>query len=215
MLRNNATFTVKVEKIFPTQQGKGLKAQVSLQGGEKLFMEIPFDGEMTDSFKEGGVSSVVGTLRVKQGVKYPILTVQRKLNGGGAVTLIGRLTKDSELKYSKDGLPIANGSLAVNYGWGEQKETDFYNITVFGRGNSEKNAATSFAEHGAKGRRIVVVGRYSQNEYEGKVFNGVIADQISYLEPKDKTRPAKDDSPPDYSGWADVGSEVDGEDIPF
>ena len=213
MLKNNSVFTVKVEKMFPGKQGqKGIKAQVALHSGEKLFLEVPFDGELASSFKEGAVITVVGTLRIKKDVKYPILTVQRKLNGGGNMVVIGRLTKDSELKYSQEGLPYAYNSLAVNYGYGDKKETDFYEITVFGNSKDpENNAATSFAKYGEKGRLIAVVGRYSNREFEGKIYSKIIADRITYLEAQKGKEEKTFQSPqaPNYDDWNGIGTEVD------
>lgn len=217
MLKNNAVFTVKVEKMFPLKAGqKGAKAQVVLQSGEKMFLEVPFDGELASSFKEGGMATVVGTLRVKKDVKYPILTVQRKLNGGGSMVVIGRLTKETELRYSKEGLPIAGNSIAVNYGWGDRKETDFYEVTVFGQGKDpENNAATSFAKYGEKGRLVAIAGRLSTREYEGKTYCKIIADQINYLDsPKEKngkttSQTSQTSQDADYADWDDVGADVD------
>lgn len=50
------------------------------------------------------------------------------------IILIGNLTRDLELKYSKDGLAIANSSLAINEFRGTEKEkTIFIDISFFGK----------------------------------------------------------------------------------
>ena len=74
------------------------------------------------------------------------------------VVLLGRLTRDIELRYTQNGLAIAKTAIATNRKYktqsGEQKEeTCFIDITLFGR------AAEIANQYLSKGRQVLVEGR--------------------------------------------------------
>ena len=77
------------------------------------------------------------------------------------VILMGRLTKDPDIRYTQDGTAVARYTLAVDRRYqrdGEQK-ADFISCTVFGRG-------AEFAEkHLKKGTKIVAAGRIQTGSY--------------------------------------------------
>ena len=80
------------------------------------------------------------------------------------IMLLGRLTKDPELRYSQSATPLAicKYGLAVRRQYAKQGETDvdFFNITAFGK-------AAEFAEkHFRKGQQVVVVGRVQVQTWE-------------------------------------------------
>ena len=77
------------------------------------------------------------------------------------VILMGRLTKDVEAR-GEDDKKVARYSLAVDrkYSKGEEKQADFINIVVFGKG-------AEFAEkYLKKGTKVVVTGRIQTGSYE-------------------------------------------------
>jgi single-strand DNA-binding protein len=76
------------------------------------------------------------------------------------ITVIGTLGKDPELKYSNNGLAIANLSIATNYGKEENQKTTWHYVTVFG--DMAENVAASLF----KGDRAIVVGRLEKSTYE-------------------------------------------------
>ena len=73
------------------------------------------------------------------------------------VILMGRMTRDPELKYTSGGKAFANFSLAVQK---TRDEAEFIDCTVW-----EKTAET-IAEYFRKGNRILVQGRLSVSNYE-------------------------------------------------
>ena len=73
------------------------------------------------------------------------------------VILMGRMTRDPELKYTSGGKAFANFSLAVQK---TRDEAEFIDCTVW-----EKTAET-IAEYFRKGNRILVQGRLSVSSYE-------------------------------------------------
>ena len=83
------------------------------------------------------------------------------------VTLIGRLTRDPELRHTAGGDPLCNLRIAVNSrtrddsgNWGDKP--NFFDVTVFGR------QAESVTQYMSKGRRIGVDGALSWREWESQ-----------------------------------------------
>ncbi len=80
------------------------------------------------------------------------------------VTLIGRLTREAELKYTSGGMAIANLSLAVNrrVKKGEQwtEEVSFFEIVLFGK------TAEGLKPYLLKGKQIAVEGELKQERWE-------------------------------------------------
>lgn len=101
------------------------------------------------------------------------------------VSLIGRLTKDPELRYTPSGVAVARFTLAVNRQYkkeGEQ-QADFINIVTW------RKTAENTANFLRKGSLAGVVGRIQTGSYDGqdgkKVFTvEVVAENVQFLEPK-------------------------------
>ena len=102
------------------------------------------------------------------------------------VVLIGRLTKDPELRYTQSNIPAASFTLAVNRNFQNQngeREADFINIVMW-----RKQAETA-KKYLAKGSLIAVEGRIQTRNYDGqdgkKVYvTEVVADNFEFLESK-------------------------------
>jgi len=104
------------------------------------------------------------------------------------VVLIGRLTKDPELRYSPSGVAVTKFTLAVDRKFKNaqgEKETDFIPIVAF------KQLAELAAEYLAKGKLASVDGRMQTRNYDKdgqKVYvTEVIAEDIHFLSPKGDT----------------------------
>ncbi|MCR4840419.1 MAG: single-stranded DNA-binding protein [Lachnospiraceae bacterium] len=92
------------------------------------------------------------------------------------VILMGRLTRDPEVRYSQNGnnTAVCRYSLAVDRRFKRegQPEADFFNCTVFGKG-------AEFAEkYFKKGTKIVVVGSIQNDNYTNKEGQKVYSTQI-------------------------------------
>ena len=77
--------------------------------------------------------------------------------------LIGRLTRDPEMKYATSGTGIASFSMAVDRRYQPDKEnklTDFFDIFCFGK------LAETVAEYLTKGKLILVEGELQQQRWE-------------------------------------------------
>ena len=102
------------------------------------------------------------------------------------VTLIGRLTKDIELKYTGSGLAVAQFTLAVARDFASQngeKETDFINCVMW------RKSAETLANYAGKGTLIGVVGRIQTRSYDNQegqrvYVTEVNAERFNFLEKK-------------------------------
>ena len=122
------------------------------------------------------------------------------------VEIIGRLTRDPEIRVTQDGqTTIGRFGIAVDRRGKEQK-ADFFNVTAF-------NKTAQFAEkYLKKGTKIALSGRLQQDEYTNKdgqkvTSVSVVAEEVEFCESK-KT----EDKPKD--GFMDVPKDL-GEELPF
>src|SRR5256885_4863863 len=85
--------------------------------------------------------------------------------------LIGRLTKDPEMRYTPSGTAVTNFSIATNR-WstgpdGERKEfTDYHNIVAYPIG--KRNLAETVAQYTRKGALVFIQGRIQTRSWEGQ-----------------------------------------------
>lgn len=105
------------------------------------------------------------------------------------VVLIGRLTKDPELRFTPGGgKAVSNFTLAVNRRFKSQgqPEADFIPIVVWGK------QAENTANYMSKGRLVGISGSIQTRSYEAKdgikrYVTEVIADEVQFLESKNST----------------------------
>jgi single-strand DNA-binding protein len=82
------------------------------------------------------------------------------MKGMNKVIILGRLTRDPEVRYTQTGKAVTSFTVAVDTGFGENKHTDFIPVIVW-----EKLAETCGNNLG-KGRRVLVEGRLQIRDYE-------------------------------------------------
>jgi single-strand DNA-binding protein len=76
--------------------------------------------------------------------------------------LMGRITKDPEIRHTNSGKAVTSFTIAVDNGHGENKKTDFINCVAW------EKTAEFIKNYFSKGRMIVLVGRISTRTYEGQ-----------------------------------------------
>jgi single-strand DNA-binding protein len=150
--------------------------------------------------------------------------------------LIGRLTRDPELRYSSNNNAIVNFSIAIDRQYTNQqgqRETDFINIVAY------QKQAENIKKYVSKGSLVAVDGRIQTRNYEDKdgkrvYVTEVVADRVQFLDSKNSnSQVASDDSnlsPADFASdaepketnvsddvFADFGSsiEISDDDIAF
>lgn len=112
------------------------------------------------------------------------------------VILMGRLTKDPELRRTGNQTPVCTFSIAVDNGYGDNKHTDFINCVAWNK------TAEFVSNYFTKGKMIIVIGRISTRSWEtqdGKkaYATEVIASEVSFAESKSENpSAAKDDFTP-------------------
>lgn len=98
------------------------------------------------------------------------------------VILIGRTANKPSIKEGKSGNKYCHFSLATNTGYGEKKQTDWHDITAFGK------TSELCAQYIDKGSLIMIEGRITYEKYEkdGKTTKTtkIIADSVTFLSGK-------------------------------
>ncbi len=141
------------------------------------------------------------------------------------VMLIGRLTRDPEMRYTPKGDPVTSFSIATNrYGQGvngERKEyTDYHNIVAWNVGR--RNLAELTGQYLHKGSLVYIEGRLQTRSWEGqdgqkRKTTEVIATEVQFLEPRQAPAPAAAE-PVEVAAAApaeEAARDVDPDDIPF
>lgn len=136
------------------------------------------------------------------------------------VVLIGRLTKDPELRYiPQSETAVANFTLAVDRPQSKEKAADFIRVVAFGK------TAELCEKYLSKGRQVGVSGRIQTGSYkdkEGKTVytTEVYADRVEFLDRGEKTGGSEgisDRSAKEFTGIPEGFQALDEEDddIPF
>lgn len=125
------------------------------------------------------------------------------------VFLTGRVTREWEIRATASGTTIARNSIAVDSGYGDNKRTDFINLTAFGK------TAETLEKYGFKGQKMLIEGRIQTGSYEKDgakhSTTDIIIDRSEFLSFKDNnTSEEKTGSKEAISGF-----EALAEDVPF
>lgn len=135
------------------------------------------------------------------------------------VILIGRLTRNPELKYIPGtGAPVTTFSLAVNRPFSNKegkKEADFFNVVVWGK------QAEHCANYLEKGRLVAIRGSIRNRSYESegeekRYFTEISADNVEFLGGKNEVSKDQEEKVFEPKGLDTDGFEaLDDDDIPF
>lgn len=135
------------------------------------------------------------------------------------IDLIGRLTRDPELRKTETGHVRADFTIAVNRigAKEEQQQADFINCRTWG------NQAENLAHFQSKGSQIGLEGSLRIDSYTDKDGNTkystyVLAERIEYLSSKkgEQKEVSKEESNEDFSGSFKMDEiEIDDSELPF
>lgn len=130
-----------------------------------------------------------------------------------SVVLIGRLTRDPEVRYTESQLAVVRFSIAINRvpgRDGQDRGADFPNIVVFGK------QAENCERFLTKGRQVAIQGHIQTGSYEKdgrKVYTtDVVADRVEFLEWGDRSQSSSQGS---SAGIPEGFQAIDDDDIPF
>src|SRR5574344_633435 len=109
------------------------------------------------------------------------------------VILIGRITKDIELRTVNTDKSVATYTLAIDRGYGDKKETDFINCVTW------EKQAENIAKYCTKGSMIAVEGRMSNRSYDAKdgtkkYVTEVVTSNVQFLDTKKEVKEDKFDN---------------------
>jgi single-strand DNA-binding protein len=111
------------------------------------------------------------------------------------VILVGRITKDPELKKTAQDIAVVNFTIAVNRNYTDQqgeKQADFISCVVWRR------QAENVAKYVSKGMLLGVEGRIQTRQYESetgmKYITEVLCDSVQFLENKSSNQSFEDPS---------------------
>ena len=133
------------------------------------------------------------------------------------VTLVGRMTRDAELRYTPQNQAVATFTLAVNRPFKNQngdREAEFINCVIW------RQQAENLANWAKKGALIGITGRIQTRNYENQqgqrvYVTEVVAENFQLLESQ-KER----DNQPQVNSWPDFGRntspmDISDDDLPF
>ena len=147
--------------------------------------------------------------------------------------LVGRLTKDPELRTTTSGISTCTFTIAVDH-WNSstnQNEADFIQIVAW------RNTADNVCKYCKKGSQVAVNGRISSRSYDAqdgtkRYVTEVVANNVTFVGGKNGSAPSSEESGTDYGmssssevepmdlaedPYKDFGSEVtlSDDDLPF
>jgi len=89
-----------------------------------------------------------------------------------SITILGRLGRDAEVRYTPSGVALAAFSLADTIGFGDREQTNWYNCSHFLRDKSK------MADHLTKGKLVMVVGELTLRAYTDNTGNKRVSPDI-------------------------------------
>ncbi len=134
--------------------------------------------------------------------------------------LIGRVTKDPEIKTLPSGSSVASFGLATNRIWKDKEgtkkeEVEFHNLITFGK------SADLIKQYVTKGQLLYVQGRIQTRSWEGKDgkknYKTEILVENFQFGPKAQgtAAPAKSESDKEYDKYDEKEEEISADSIPF
>ncbi len=144
------------------------------------------------------------------------------------VILLGRLTRDPEIRYSQNQVAVTRFSVAVNRRFskpGEERQADFFNCVCF------RSTAEFVSKYFVKGQQLALVGSLQSRKWEDETGKShtvieVVADEVYFADSKrdrdgstgastgGNTAPAAPARTPDFSD-DDGFMPIDDDNLPF
>ena len=127
------------------------------------------------------------------------------------VIMMGRLTRDPDIRYTPDNMAIARFALAVDrrFKTEGQKEADFFNCTAFAK------TAEFCEKYLSKGSKVLLIGRLQNDTYTNrdgqKVYSvQILVEELEFGESKSETEKQKQ-----ADDFVTVPDDVTEEELPF
>ena len=130
------------------------------------------------------------------------------------VILMGRLTRDPIMRTTGSGKTVAQFTVAVESGYGDNKKTDFINCVAW------NNRAEFMDKYFKKGMMIIVSGRISVRVWEGQdgkrnYTTEVVADEVSFDETRKQQEQNRQAGHSAADEWFTPLGDIIDDDLPF
>lgn len=128
------------------------------------------------------------------------------------VILMGRLTREPELRHLETDKSVCGFTIAIDNGYGDNKRTDFVNCVAWNK------TAEFISKYFAKGKMIIVIGRVTSRSWETqdghkRYVTEVIANEVNFGETKAARQTGTQQSMQDDNGFIPLDENDD--DLPF
>lgn len=124
------------------------------------------------------------------------------------ITILGRLTENPELRYTSNGTPYTNATIANEQKYKDKKHINYIDIVAF------HGLAENLAKYCEKGRKVLVQGRIEikKNKTDTKTFTNitVLAENVDFLE-----KPRAEGSEIKSNDNQDAYQQIEDDEIPF
>jgi single-strand DNA-binding protein len=136
------------------------------------------------------------------------------------VFVVGYLGRDPELRYTPDGTPVCNFSIATTERK-KDKSGEFQDHTTWFRVNLWRRQAEVASQYLSKGKLVYVEGRLSQSEYQDRDGNTrtsleINATDIQFIGPRgDDNAGPREERSPKASAQPEPAGPITDDDIPF
>ena len=94
------------------------------------------------------------------------------------LTIAGNVGKQPELRHTQGGDAVLGFSVAVDNGkdkQGNKRDATWYDVSLWGK------RATALQSHISKGSKLVLTGRPSAREHNGKAYLGISVDDLTFM----------------------------------
>lgn len=128
------------------------------------------------------------------------------------VILMGRLTREPELRHLETDKSVCGFTIAIDNGYGDNKRTDFVNCVAWNK------TAEFVTKYFTKGKMIIVIGRIATRSWETqdghkRYVTEVIANEVNFGETKAACQTGTQQSMQDDNGFIPLDENDD--DLPF
>jgi single-strand DNA-binding protein len=136
------------------------------------------------------------------------------------IVIVGYLGRDPELRYTPDGTPVCNFTIATTERK-KDKSGEFQDVTTWFRVNLWRRQAEIASQYLSKGKQVYVEGRLSQSEYQDRDGNTrtsleVNGTDIQFIGPRgEETSIPKEERPSRPASSNEPSAPVTDDDIPF
>lgn len=125
-----------------------------------------------------------------------------------SLSITGRIGKDAEVRHTQSGTAICSFSVAVNTGYGDNKKTLWFDVSIFG-----KRAESGLVQYLVKGQEVAVCGELDTFESDkGKTYLKLKAEQVDLIGGKPEGQSKPQQAPQQSNSFVD---DFDDSSVPF